>query len=277
MDGRSVTIWDEVCRKTAFNNPHVHRRFLRNLQRVLPPGCRPIIIADGGFMGPFFRKVRKRQWDYVGRLGLKTWIHPEDGRRQVADCLDSLQEGEPLDLGYSPVTRNKGYAARVVVFDGRSTKARQKTWRQRGQNRERKRRRKAREPWVLVTSCLDLTEQQVVDIYTLRMQIEESFRDDKSVRFGRGLDLARCRKPHRIAVLLLLLAIAQFVLLLVGLVAEAQGRARHFQANTLRNRRVISLLFLGARVLHAVEGRLHLPDLRNALRLLRNRCASPYH
>jgi len=48
-----------------------------------------------------------------------------------------------------------------------------------------------KEPWLLATS-LPVTStlaKKVVKLYSARMQIEESFRDIKSYRFGAGLEL----------------------------------------------------------------------------------------
>lgn len=271
--GRGVTILNEVYSKQSRNHPRTHTRFLSDLATVLPPGCRPILILDGGFRGPFFRKVRRRGWDYVGRLSGGNRLLRGKCRPKVRDLFCKLRPRTPTDLGIWTVTRRKTYNARIVFYDGRKTRNRTKAARLRGQNKERKRRLRASEPWALATSCTDLRPKQIVDIYRCRMQIEECFRDDKSHRFGRGLELGRCRKRRRLAVLLLLIALASFVLLLIGLVAEQNGLARHFQANTVRKRRVVSLVFLGTRVFHSMHATKHIPSLPNALKCLRNFCA----
>ena len=109
-------------------------------------------------------------------------------------------------------------------------------------------RRAYKEPWVLATS-LDLPAEQIVKLYAARMQIELTFRDLKSHRFGWGLEDARCRSTQRTAIQIMLVAIASLVTLLVGFAAEQDGLRRHFQANTIRNRRVLSLVALGRAVL----------------------------
>ena len=35
---------------------------------VLPPGCQPVIVADGGFRSPFFTACRERGIAFVVRL-----------------------------------------------------------------------------------------------------------------------------------------------------------------------------------------------------------------
>jgi Transposase DDE domain len=51
---------------------------------------------------------------------------------------------------------------------------------------------------------LPLTARQMVRIYARRMQIELSFRDLKSHRYGQGFEDSLTRKGERIEVLLLL-------------------------------------------------------------------------
>lgn len=72
--------------------------------------------------------------------------------------------------------------------------------------------RREREPWLLVTSCAlsTLSARQIVTIYSKRMQIEQSFRDLKCERFGCAFYYSLTRKPERIAMLLLIHALATF-------------------------------------------------------------------
>jgi hypothetical protein len=82
-------------------------------------------------------------------------------------------------------------------------------------------------------------------MYALRMQIEETFRDTKSHRFGIALSHARTTSTTRADILVLLAAYAHVLYVLLGLAAEAAGLQRRFQANTVTNRRVLSLAMLG--------------------------------
>ena len=42
----------------------------------------------------------------------------------------------------------------------------------------------AKEPWLPTTSDNTMTSQRAVGLYSQKMQIEQSFRDDKSLRYG---------------------------------------------------------------------------------------------
>lgn len=55
------------------------------------------------------------------------------------------------------------------------------------------------------------------------MQIEQSFRDMKNQHVGLGLSLSQTTRPDRLAILLMIGALAMFALWLIGLIAQARG------------------------------------------------------
>ena len=59
------------------------------------------------------------------------------------------------------------------------------------------------EPWLLATS-LELPPKQIVGLYAKRMQMELTFRDLKSHRFGWAFEDARSRSLPRMAIQILL-------------------------------------------------------------------------
>ena len=77
------------------------------------------------------------------------------------------------------------------------------------------------------------------------MQIEEGFRDVKSEHLGVGLNLHRSHCPKRIEVLLLIAALANYIIFLTGLQAREAGLEQRFQSNSLKDKRVLSLWRLG--------------------------------
>lgn len=80
------------------------------------------------------------------------------------------------------------------------------------------------EPWLLVASpSLTLSARQLITLYGRRMQIELSFRDLKSHRYGQCFEDSLTRKGARIEVLLLLSAMAAFASWLVGMACESCG------------------------------------------------------
>jgi hypothetical protein len=82
-----------------------------------------------------------------------------------------------------------------------------------------------REPWLLVASpaLMGLSAHHLVTLYGRRMQIELSFRDLKSHRYGQGFEDSLTRSGKRIEILLLVNALAAFASWLAGLACEATG------------------------------------------------------
>lgn len=56
-----------------------------------------------------------------------------------------------------------------------------------------------KKPWILITSLspTHLNAEQIVKMYGCRMQIEQNFRDDKSDRWGFGMQYHRTRNKKR--------------------------------------------------------------------------------
>ena len=106
--------------------------------------------------------------------------------------------------------------------------------------------RAQREPWLLAVcpALAHLSAEAVVAVYAQRMQIEESFRDLKSERFGLGFSSSRTTQENRLGVLLLVACLASFVLRLIGEVGKARQLEFQFQSNTRRSRPVLSVISL---------------------------------
>ncbi|MBE7478988.1 MAG: transposase [Polyangiaceae bacterium] len=136
-------------------------------------------------------------------------------------------------------------------------------------------RRLHRAPWLLATSLPHTqgSERRIKQLYTLRMQIEETFRDLKCHRWGFGLRYANCRTAKRLELLLLVGTLAALVTWLVGLGARAMDWTRHLQANTVRKREVLSTFFIGRQLLARPASLL--PPLLAALITLRRHLLPP--
>jgi hypothetical protein len=83
------------------------------------------------------------------------------------------------------------------------------------------------EPWFLIT---DLPGHAVAltELYARRMAVEELFRDDKSLRNGWALRLTKLTKADRFDRLLLVLALAYWLLVGLGLLARQQLGPAHW-------------------------------------------------
>jgi len=251
--GRALTLYEEVHgRKTAVKR-RTQQRFLWRLRDLLPAGCQPVLVTDAGFRTPWFRDVEALGWYWVARIRHRHLLQWEPGGDwQPAKALYARALSQPRALGEVRLTRNTPHRCRLVLYRGKA-QGRHRLTRHGRRARSRhseKHARAHREPWLLATNlpANPWLAKKVVRLYRARMQIEEAFRDLKSRRFGIGLELHRTCETARLAVLLLIGALALLLLWLLGTAAQARYLHRHYQANTVRNKVVLSSIFLGLRI-----------------------------
>ena len=67
LDGRPLTIYQEVHPLSTKENPAIHLKFLSRLKTILHSECKPIIVTDAGFKVPWFRQVLNLGGDFLGR------------------------------------------------------------------------------------------------------------------------------------------------------------------------------------------------------------------
>jgi hypothetical protein len=273
LKGRAITVYERVFAFKRYNSPGAHREFLQSLHSVLPPDCRPILLTDAGFRGPWFRQVQSYGWDWVGRIRRGINCFNEDtGRCCSIETLYAQATPTTQHLGERKLGRRRGYRCRLYLVRAHQLRL--------GRPRKPRRaiepngtmyRRLHRQPWLLATSLPHEpgAERRIKRMYEQRMQIEETFRDLKSHRSGLGLRYCRSSNIERMQVLLLIGALAMLALWLVGLCAKELGWTRRFQANTERRRAVLSIVFLGRRLLLRHELVLTERLLYDALRDLR--------
>ena len=240
VDGRSLTLLEQVHPIESYNKPCVHRAFLQQLKALLAQSCKPVIVTDAGFLGPWFEMVRALGWLFLGRLRGNTQVSFDGGQKwSTTKRLSKQATRRAKSLGLARCAKSAPYQAYVHLVDERSRLAKASTSAH-----------TYNEPWLLVTSLpgSSYTARQIANVYAKRMQIELSFRDLKDDRWSMALVNARAGNGQRRQMLLLIAAVATFALWLIGLVAQSFGWQRHFQANTIRDRRVLSLVFLGREV-----------------------------
>ena len=68
LDGRAVTIYEQVFEYKQYNSPKIHQLFLDKLQQILPKETCPIILSDAGFRNTWFRQVQAKNWFWLGRV-----------------------------------------------------------------------------------------------------------------------------------------------------------------------------------------------------------------
>lgn len=221
VEGRSVTLYEEVHPQKLLANPGVHRKFLRRLAQILPPGCKPIVMTDAGFHATWFKMVNAQGWDFVGRIRGRNRLQlGQDGAWTPARDLYAQARTQVRDLGVGAYARSNPVAVRAVLSKRPKKGRHQKNiyGEIRKGRRSEKNARSAREPWLLASSLglRHLSVDAIVRLYSQRMRIEQSFRDTKNLQLGLGLAAARSRSGPRLAVLLLISHMASLVQRLIG-------------------------------------------------------------
>lgn len=253
VNGRSVTLYEEVHPQRLYGNRGVHRRFLWRVAQMLPAGCVPIVMTDAGFHSTWFKLVAERGWSYVGRIRGRDMVCQADGQWIGGKALYAQASQKALDLGRCGYVRSNRTDCRLVLIkeEPRGRHRLNIYGKNRGARTSLKCAAAAREPWLLAASpSLDhLAAQSIARLYAQRMTIEESFRDTKNLRWGQGLHTTRSRSRERLQILLLIAHLASFVQRLIGEDAKARQLELQFSPTNRTSRAQISVLVLARRIL----------------------------
>jgi hypothetical protein len=223
--GRATPLlWKTVMKSEmkGWRNEH-EDVLLERFREVLPEGVKVTVLADRGFGDQALYELLKDQlgFDFVVRFRGIVKVTSTAGVTMAAkDRVPA--NGRPLLLRGAQVTKRGRQLGAVVCVKAKGMK----------------------EAWHLATSHGDKPASEIVALYGRRFTIEESFRDQKNLRFGMGLSETRVGDPDRRDRLLLISAIAIALLTLLGAAGEAIGIDRYLKANTVK-RRTISLLNQG--------------------------------
>jgi hypothetical protein len=233
--GRTVTLYEEVHPKAKKNSRKVQAAFLKRLRALLPPGVRPIVITDAGFQNPWFRAVAAMGWHWIGRVRHRTrirlllgqegeapWIrcstlHPQASTRACSLGKAQLARSDPLSCRLVLV-RRRGLGRVELTCSGKRARS----------GHSRKMAARAKEPWLLAVShsLSAMSPALIVSLYAKRMQIEQSFRDLKSHRYGCAFEDTLTRSGQRLEMLLLIHMLASLAAWLVAIATTANTVAR---------------------------------------------------
>lgn len=214
--GRATPLlWKTVSKPAmaGMRNEHEDAVLLR-LREVLPSSVKVTVLADRGFGDQkLYEALSAWKFDYVIRFRACVQVESETGERHAAsEWVPS--NGRVCLLRTPRVTTDRTPVGAVVCVKAA----------------------KMKEAWILATSYTELSGAQIVALYGKRFTIEENFRDTKDIRFGLGLAATRISRPERRDRLLLIGALAQALLTLLGAAGEALGLDRTLKANTSKRR-----------------------------------------
>lgn len=255
VDGRSVTLYEEVHPQQKYGDRAVHRRFLARIAKLLPVGCTPIIMTDAGFRSTWFDLVTRRHWQWIGRIRGKDMVSIAGGPWKRCTEIYTAATSQAREYADGFYVRSNPTSCRLVLVK-REAKGRSRRTRMGKLSRARtslKSARSAREPWLLAcsTGLAHLSPQAIIALYAQRMRIEQSFRDIKNERGGLGLSASRSRSGKRLEILLLIGHLAGWLMRLIGESAQQCQMQLQFQSVSRLDHKEISVLTLARRVIDA--------------------------
>lgn len=252
--GRALTLYEEIHPQKKYANPKLHLRFLKKLKMMLDDNVKPIIISDAGFHSSWFEAVQDLGWDYVGRIRGKKFYRLRTVKEWAAiSSLHKDATATPTFLGEIELCKDSGFYTKLYRY--KATKKGRKSKTKRGNVRQSKQSLKyakgKKEPWILVSSLPESNKiaEKVIKIYARRMQIEECFRDLKSTKYGFGFEHVNTNHIYRLNVFFLIAMLATFIAWVIGWLAEKADLQSQYQANSVRSIRILSLFYLGCRII----------------------------
>ncbi|MFN7097912.1 MAG: IS4 family transposase [Gammaproteobacteria bacterium] len=242
--GRSIPIYTEVHHKSEQENKVIHDAFLINLKAVIPALTHVTIITDAGFHRDWFNQVKTLGWDFIGRIYSRYKY-----KLKSANCWQSVSDisfpkaGRAIAIGAVELGKTKESVSGFLYTykEKLSGKPHKKNV---YPSHEKAHSDYFRQGWVIFSS-LDRPAKEMVNFYKKRMQIEENFRDIKNERFGIGLRRNNSSGLVRITMLFFLATLVVILLWWFGLIVESKKQHYKYQANTIKTKRVISLVRLG--------------------------------
>jgi hypothetical protein len=253
VGGRALTLYEKVYPMKQYNSPKAHKQFLHELSHVVPKNKLPIIITDAGFRGPWFREVNALGWDWLGRIRKGVYYSLNHGGKW--DKTSQLYQKATRIMKYigpGLLSKKNPYECRLYLVKKNNKSTNRPLKRYGDKAMDIVCRKLYRDPWLLATSLPHNrgSAKRVEKMYALRMQIEETFRDMKNGRWGLGLEYARSNHSQRLDNLLVIGTLGIFVLWLNGVIAKTKGWTKHYQANTEKRYNVLSIFFLGRRLIN---------------------------
>jgi hypothetical protein len=85
LEGRSVTIYEQVHPQRKAGTVAAHKSFLARLALMLPTGCVPILVTDAGFRAAWFKLVNRMGWHRIGRIRNRDMVKPA-GEKTWSGC-----------------------------------------------------------------------------------------------------------------------------------------------------------------------------------------------
>jgi hypothetical protein len=194
---------------------------LLRLREVLPAGVAVTLVADRGFADQkLFHLLQTWGWSYVIRVRKNVTVTNAAGESRDAGSW-GRPDGRAVRLVGATITTDRFALGNFVAVHAPRMK----------------------EAWLLACSADIFSSAMGIQIYGKRFSCEETFRDQQDPRFGLGMDHVRCDAPAKRDRLIMLAAIVQALLTLLGAAGEVSGVDKTLSRK--KNKRVFSLFRQG--------------------------------
>jgi hypothetical protein len=252
--GRSIAIYQEIDSYEEQEKPHVHGAFLKQLQDIIPSHIKVSVITDAGFHRSWFQEVSALGWYFIGRV-YSRYHYRKRGETHWQPLTDRLfvKKGKAHKLGPVELGKTK-QPLQGLLYTYQGKLRNQPHKKNKYPSHETTYSNYYRKGWVIISS-LDKPASELIHFYKKRMQIEQNFRDLKNETYGLGLRRNQSRSLTRIRMLNFLGILVSLLLWWIGFMAEQLKKQFSYQANTVKRKRVISLIHLGRLIC------LHEPDM----------------
>ena len=214
--GRATPLtWKTVKKSTlAGRRNDIEYELIDRLHAAIASDVVVTLLADRAFGDQkLYAILESLGWDYVIRFRGAILVENANGEQRPAEQWVP-KSGRATMIKSARVTSDRAAVPAVVVVH----------------------QTKMKEAWCLATSHASLRAADIVALYSKRFTIEETFRDAKDLRFGMGLSATHIRDAGRRDRLLLLAAIAQALLTLLGAASEKTGMDAYLKVNTVKKR-----------------------------------------
>lgn len=263
FNNRSLVLYEEVHPECRLGKHEVQGNFLTQLKAILPEEIEVTIIVDAGFQTNFFMQVKALGWDYIGRILSNMHYCPKGSDEwQSNTVLYKKATSKPKYVGNVTLAKSNKIDTHLYLYKKtkKTDKAKHKRKIKHGR-KEKEYSNAANKPWLVASSIKTEKPHEVMLRYKRRMKIEHEFRDIKDPRWGLGFRRSGTTDLSRIRILLMLAALAIWLLWVIGFNAEEKKLHLHFQANSIKHKRVLSLVFLGLEIIRC-DYLIHLGQLK---------------
>lgn len=223
--GRAIPLIWQIIEYSQIKDSQnrIEERLTTRLVNLIPSGKKPVIMADRGFgRANFLTFLQNKGVLFALRVKSDVRVIPQKGKPFLLTTLaKKLKPGMPIwygNLSYRDDGAVSGINLAAVVV------------------------KNSDDPWFIVTNLR--STNSALSHYASRFQIEEGFKDAKHPL---GLDLIQTRSLMRIRRMLLITAISQALLLLIGQLAWKMKRIKQQVISTTGN--TCSRLWLGIQII----------------------------